>query len=79
MLQNFIVRVLHGLSWCDVVPSHAGLISPAQNSVAGQLGAIVADNRLGLATRGDHKIEFAATRRPDNEIARMRNLRPLAS
>src|SRR5947199_2010382 len=45
--------VLRRLAWGDVVPIDAGLLAPAQDRSAGQLGAIVADDGVRLAALFD--------------------------
>ena len=37
------------LVWLDVVPGHAGIACPFEDRRAGELGAIIADNAVGLA------------------------------
>ena len=61
-VEAFDEGVLHRLARCNVVPADLGLISPAQNGVAGQLRSVVADNSLGPAAPADQKIEL--TRHP---------------
>ena len=58
--------VLLRLSGRDVMPSDAGLIRPAQDGVRGELGAIVADDRVFGRPRADgsHRSARGATRRP---------------
>jgi len=59
--------VLDRLAGIDVVPINACVRCPGQDRVAGQLGAVVAADRPGLAVDGDEKIEFAGTLLPDSE------------
>ena len=93
-VEAFDEGVLHGLARCNVVPPDLGLVGPAQNGVAGQLRAVVADDRPGPAARADQKIKFPRDPRPDSEVsataarhsrvqssktARMRKRRPQAN
>ena len=45
--------VLHSLARIDAVPVDFGLSRLGQDCIAGQFCAVVANNRLGLATRGN--------------------------
>jgi hypothetical protein len=45
--------VLHWLARIDAVPVDLGLSRLGQDCIAGQFCAVVANNRLGLATRGN--------------------------
>lgn len=47
--EAFNERVLHGLSWCDVVPINLAILLPFEDGVAGQFGAVVADDQIGIA------------------------------
>src|SRR6185295_6419880 len=52
--------VLLRLAWRDVVPADAGRIRPAQDRVRGQLGAVIADNRVRASTTPTNNIiEFS--------------------
>src|SRR6266516_3516237 len=51
--------VLHRFAGRNVVPFDPGLVGPGQDGVARQFGAVVTDNRLGLAAPGDQTIELA--------------------
>ena len=51
--------VLNRLSGVDVMPIDPGLLGPAKNGVAGQLGAVVADDSLRSTAPCDQKIELA--------------------
>src|SRR5664279_150022 len=48
------------LAWRDVVSVDLGLLRPAPDRHAGQLGAVVVDDRLGSATTGNDRVEFKA-------------------
>src|SRR5258706_3655837 len=50
--------ILHGFARRDVVPSDAGVISPCQDSVAGEFAAIVADHHLWLAALDHQPVQF---------------------
>ena len=43
------VAVLHRPARCDVMPLHSDLAAPCEHGIAGELGAIVADDHAGLA------------------------------
>jgi hypothetical protein len=58
-VEAFDEGVLHWLAWCDVVPADVGLVGPAQNGIAGQLRAVVADDSLGPAAGADQKIKLS--------------------
>jgi len=45
--------VLHRLAGRDEVPGHTGLLAPARHRGRGEPGAVVADDRAGLAASGD--------------------------
>ena len=64
-------RVLSGLSPSDVVRLDPGLVSPAQDRVAGELGAVVSDDHLRLGACDDHPIEF--DRHPQARVRRVGN------
>src|SRR4029434_969565 len=51
--------VLPGLACSNVVPVAAGLAGPSQDGVAGQLRAVVAADRPGLAVGSDQQVELA--------------------
>ena len=44
----------------DVMPGDLVIVGPLQNGVGGQLGAVVADDCVGLATLGEEPIELAS-------------------
>jgi hypothetical protein len=46
-----------GIAWRDVMPGDLVIVRPSQNRVRGQLGAVVADNRPGLAALDQETIE----------------------
>jgi hypothetical protein len=50
---------LHRLARRNIVPSDLMIVSPSQEGIAGQLGAVVAHDRLGLATLAEEPIELA--------------------
>lgn len=52
--------VLYWLARRDVVPLNLVVVGPSQDGVAGQLGAIVADDGLGLAVGGQEPVELAS-------------------
>src|ERR1700686_555613 len=54
--------VLLRLAKRDVVPADAGRIRPAQDRVRGQLGAVVADDRPGVARAGERYRRVPAPR-----------------
>ena len=58
--EAFDEGVLNRLAAIDIVPIDPDLLGPAKNGVACEFCPIVADNRLGLAARGDQKIELAS-------------------
>lgn len=39
-IEAFHQAVLHGLSWCDVVPADLAVLLPFQHRIAGQFGAV---------------------------------------
>ena len=47
------VAILHRPSGRDVMPLHADLAAPCQHRIAGEFGAVVADDHAGLATPFD--------------------------
>ena len=51
--------VLLRLARRNVVPAGATLVSPAQDRIRRQLGAVVADNGAGLAASTDHIVQLA--------------------
>jgi hypothetical protein len=91
-VEAFDEGVLHGLTRRNLVPAELGLLGPAQDRIAGQLRAVVADNRPGPAAGADQQIKL--TREPESEVsataarhsrvrssktARMRKRRPQAN
>jgi hypothetical protein len=52
-------RVLGRLARRDVVPSDLVVIGPSQDRIAGQFGAVVADDRRRLGARSQEPVEFA--------------------
>ena len=58
-MKDFDKGVLHRLAGRDVVPLDLVVVGPPQDGVRGQLGAVVADDRLGFAARDQKAIEFA--------------------
>src|SRR6202795_432761 len=78
--------VLLRLAGRDVVPADAGRIRPAQDRIRGQLGAVVADDRVRASPAPANNIRSSsswATRRPEIEVsattARMRKRRASVS
>jgi hypothetical protein len=53
------VAVLHRLAQSDLVPLHADLAAPCEHCIAGELGAIVADDHARLAALGDQLAQLA--------------------
>ena len=51
--------VLHWLSRSDEVPVHVHILAPGEHGVAGELGAVVADNHAWFATPIDDRCQFA--------------------
>lgn len=87
-------RVLGGLCRCDVGPLDPGPVGPAQDRIAGELSAVVADDHSRLAARRDQPIEFGChpqarergvgnpavfSRVQSSTIVRMRKRRPSVS
>src|SRR5437016_2224131 len=58
-VEGFDEGVLRRLARRDVVPCHMATLRPCEDSVAGELRAVVADDPVGLAAHRDHPIEFA--------------------
>jgi hypothetical protein len=52
-VKAFDVAVLHRLARSDVMPIHPDLAEPREHAIAGELGAVVADNHYGLAALAD--------------------------
>ena len=52
--------ILNRLARRDVVPVHLVIVGPLQDGVRGQLGAVVAHDRLGLAAFSEEPIELAS-------------------
>src|SRR6478752_2045793 len=50
--------VLDRLAWGDEVPVDAGLLAPGQHGIAGELGAVVGDDRTRLAAPLDDRGQF---------------------
>ena len=63
-IETLNVAILHGLAWSDIVPLDLGLISPAQDRIAGQLRAIVTDHHLGLAALHHQPGQFSGYPQP---------------
>ena len=61
--------ILHGFARCDVVPFDAAVISPGQDSVAGEFAAIVANHHLRLARSIITRSSSRATRTPESEVS----------
>ena len=61
-IEAFDAGVLRRLAGGDGVPRDANLGGLGQDDIAGQLCAVVADDRLGLAADGDQAVEL--TRNP---------------
>ena len=58
-VEAFDEGVLGRLAGRDVVPGDAALVLPFEDGVTGQLAAVVADDRRGLAVQPDQGIELA--------------------
>ncbi len=58
-LEALADAVLHRLAGCDEVPGDPVLARPCEHRVRGELGAVVGDDELGLATPGDQVCQFA--------------------
>ena len=57
--ERFSEGVLHRFARRDVVPGNLVIVGPSQDGVRGQLGAVVADDRLWLAALVEEPIELA--------------------
>jgi hypothetical protein len=57
-IKAFDEGVLCRLARCDVMPVDLALLRLFQDHHAGELSAVIADNRLRLATPSDNDIEF---------------------
>ncbi len=60
--------ILRRLAWRGVMPSDLVSVRPVQNGIRGQLCAVVADDRPGLAVHDEEAIELA-TRMPEIEVS----------
>src|SRR6266542_3883546 len=58
-VEGFDVAILHRLSGHDVVPFHLMLFAPAQDSIRGELGAVIGHDHPRLATPLDDGDELA--------------------
>lgn len=61
-------RVLDRLARCNEVPVDGVVLAPSQHRVAGELGAVVRDDRTRLAALGDVEVSSRATRRRDGRL-----------
>src|ERR671911_2569783 len=52
-IKGYDVAILHGLTRRDVVPFDAVILCPAQDGIGGELGAVVRNDHLRLATARD--------------------------
>jgi len=68
LVQQFIAQpavealdggILHGFARRDVVPVDTALVSPAEDGVAGELAAVVADRHLRLAALHHQPLQLA--------------------
>ena len=57
-VEAFDEGILGRLSGCDVVPVKLAIIHELQDRVRGELGPIVADDRLGLAAGFEQRRQF---------------------
>jgi len=48
-LERFNEAILHRLAWCVVVPLGPTFLLPSKDGVRGQLGAVVADDHVGVS------------------------------
>ena len=48
-VEAFDEAVLHRLAWCDEAPVDRVVLAPGEHGVAGELGAVVADDHIRLA------------------------------
>ena len=58
-IEAFDVAVLHRPPGSDLMPLDADLSAPCEHGIAGQLGAIVADDHAGLTSLRDQLRQFA--------------------
>lgn len=58
-VEAFDEAVLHRLSGGDVVSFDLGLLAPFEDGHAGQLRAVVRDNRIRLSPSGDEAVQLA--------------------
>lgn len=58
--EGFGKGILHRLARRDVMPVNLVIVGPLQDGVRGQLGAVVADDGLGLAVGDQELVEFAS-------------------
>ena len=68
-IESLEDAVLHRLAGGDEMPTHAGLLAPGQYCVRGELGAMIADDEVGLAAPGDQRRQL-----PCNAAARDRGV-----
>ena len=61
-VSAFDESVLLGLAQRDIVPINTIFLNPFEDRHAGELGAVIRDNRLWHAAFGDHAVQF--TRNP---------------
>src|SRR5665213_2953190 len=69
-VERLDVAVLHRSTWCDVMPFDSMVLCPAQDRSRGELGAVVGDDHLRLATRIYERSQLAC-----NTFARNRGVR----
>ena len=58
-VEGLAVAVLHRPAWRDVVPLHAVILRPAQDSIRGELGAVVRHDHPRLAAADDERRQLA--------------------
>ena len=56
--------ILHWLARGNIVPFNLGLVRPAEDGVGRELGPVIADNHLRLATGGDELIQLTSHANP---------------
>ena len=69
-VEAFVKSVLHWLARRDIVPFDPVILRPGEDSVPGELGAVVRDDHAWLAALDDQFREF-----PGNPTARDRGIR----
>lgn len=57
-VERFADPVLHRFARRDEVPGDARLLAPGQHRVRGELGAVIADDQVGLSAPGDERRQF---------------------